>query len=191
MLELAHIMIFIMACVFCVVIAILYYMVRSRKHAHTAHRHAHVTLNTLPLSLPHTQVKRIEREWYRIEDPLGSIYEATYDPWAAPQQALHTLEQSLDLPPSWMAGRRLSTIKLPGFITGGAEVGVPATAVEVEVEPSVSSPSWLHRKRPPAVPGVYQRGRPRPHDQRHVTALPTRATTRKGGGEAFCPRLPV
>ena len=47
MLELAHIMIFIMACVFCVVIAILYYMVRSRKHAAQHSTRTHVAHNTL------------------------------------------------------------------------------------------------------------------------------------------------
>ena len=66
MLEIAHIMIFVMALFFCIMISIIYRM-----------------------------VKAIEREWYRIEDPHGNVYAVDYDPWAAPQEVLTTLNLAL------------------------------------------------------------------------------------------------
>ena len=41
-------------------------------------------------------VQAIQRDWYRIEDPLGRVFEASYDQWAAPQQVLATLNLALE-----------------------------------------------------------------------------------------------
>ena len=66
MLEIAHVMIFVMAIMFCLAIFFVYLMVRS-----------------------------IEHEWARIEDPQSSIGKPDYDPWTTPLELLEKLNLSL------------------------------------------------------------------------------------------------
>ena len=66
MLEIAHIMIFVMAIMFCLVIFFIYLMVRS-----------------------------IEHEWNAIEDPTSSIGKPDHDPWRASFELLERLNDAL------------------------------------------------------------------------------------------------
>lgn len=66
MLEIAHVMVFVMALFFCLLIALIYKI-----------------------------VKAIEAEWYHIEDPKETIYDPDHDTWAAAAAVLGTLNEGL------------------------------------------------------------------------------------------------
>jgi hypothetical protein len=51
---------------------------------------------SVPLAI--VQVKKIDAEWYRIEDPDLNIYDDAYDPWSAPQNVLNTLDMCVCRP---------------------------------------------------------------------------------------------
>ena len=70
MLEFAHILVFVMAIMFCLMIGLVY-----------------------------LTVKRIEKEWSSIEDPEQQLFQSDWDPWKAPMDVLKRLDQLLTLRP--------------------------------------------------------------------------------------------
>ena len=88
MLEITHIMIFVMAIMFCLVIFFIYLMVRS-----TEHKWARIE-DPKPEPDPNPnpyQVRNIENEWNAIEDPSSSIGKPEYNPWQSPFELLERL----------------------------------------------------------------------------------------------------
>ena len=126
MLEFAHVMIFVMAIMFCFMIALVYSTIRS-----------------------------IERTWDRIEDPEQRMHEKDFDPWEPPMEALKCLEGLIADKLhqrehsgvfSWFARSNSSSTDL---VANGSSSREEAVASADALSPPPSPPADAEKARPP------------------------------------------